>query len=94
MRPGSDKNAYTPTVVDLIAETKLDKIASTYSIGGDTAESTYRTAVLYVCRSELSLSSDMRRISGLIRLSATSFVDLKVEQTYSIGTAYGNIVET
>lgn len=48
-----------------MAVTKCDKIAATYSIGGDTTERMCRTALLYVCRSELSFNSDMRRISGL-----------------------------
>jgi hypothetical protein len=76
-----------------MAETKWDRIASTYSIGGDTAEIIYSTAVLYVCKSELSFSSDMRRISGLGEAFSRRS-DQRVQHTYSIGTVYGNIMET
>lgn len=41
------------------------RISGTYTSGTATADSTYSTAELYTCRSELSLSSDIRRISGL-----------------------------
>lgn len=57
------------TLEDLMAVTKFFKISAMYSTGGDTAERTYKTAELYICKSELSLSSDIRRISGLGRRS-------------------------
>ena len=55
------------TVDDSIAVTKCSRMTSMYSTGGDTAEMIYKTAELYLCNSELSLSSDIRRISGLRR---------------------------
>jgi hypothetical protein len=57
------KNVFT--VDDLIPRMKLSKIASTYSVGGVTADRMYSTAELYDCSSELSFNSDMRSISGL-----------------------------
>jgi len=78
-----------------MAVTKCDKIAATYSIGGDTTERMCRTALLYVCRSELSFNSDMRRISGLQKFRyAVESMDQTVGGTYSIGTAYGKIIDT
>ena len=55
------------TVDDLTASTKLSRIVSMNSTGGVTADKIYRTAELYACSSELSFSSDMRSISGLLR---------------------------
>jgi hypothetical protein len=53
------------TLDDLMAVAKFSSTAATHSSGAETAESTYRTAELYSWRSGWSLSSDMRKISGL-----------------------------
>ena len=50
-----------------MALTKLVPMASIDSGGGATAERMYRTAWLWDCSSGSSLSSDMRKISGLIK---------------------------
>lgn len=44
-------------------------MAPTYSEGGVTADTTYRTAELYLCNSELSFNSDIRNTSGLQKRS-------------------------
>jgi hypothetical protein len=50
-----------------MALTKLLPIASMDSGGGATAERIYKTAWLWDCNSGSSLSSDMRKISGLMK---------------------------
>lgn len=78
---------------ELIALTKLVPMASIDSGGGATAERMYRTAWLWDCNSGSSLSSDMRKISGLIKTNGLLMEaePCKQTDTYRRGSTYGNI---
>lgn len=75
-----------------MALTKLMLMASIDSCGGETAERIYRTAWLWDCNSGLSLSSDMRKISGLEKYRLLNECGFMYKpNTYKRGCTYGNI---